>query len=77
MKGVEKIKSELPTMLKDTMKELVIENIITHGDAGAANGTIEFLNGAKGAFSDIFKFSSHGKSAKIKKITIFIIEIQR
>jgi hypothetical protein len=67
----------LDTMLDGTITELTIENIITHGDAGSANGTISFEDGRVFSFCDIFNFTSHGKNAKIKKLTSYVIEINK
>jgi len=37
---------------------LVIDNIITHGPSGAANGAITLANGRSYAFSHLYRFNS-------------------
>ncbi len=73
-----KIEAEksINAMMDDSIKELVIKEIITHGDTGSVNGTMEFKDGSKFAFCDIYKFTSHAKDAKIKEITSFIIALK-
>src|SRR5574341_769874 len=54
--------------------EVVIDTVITHGDAGAVNGAIKAKGGKSYVFCDIYRFSSHAKGAKIKEMTSYIIE---
>ncbi|GAA0606790.1 hypothetical protein GCM10009001_25060 [Virgibacillus siamensis] len=57
----------------DPIIQLEINNIITHGRTGAVNGTISTENNSYG-FCHVYNFTGAGKTAKIKKITIYIIE---
>lgn len=66
----------IDTMLDGSYKELTIETIITHGDTGSANGMMVFEDGSTFGFSDVFKFSSNGKDAKIKKLQSYLVEIK-
>lgn len=75
--GKDNVKDMLKDMLDGTMAELLIENIITHGDAGSANGTITFKDGKRFAFCDVFTFTAHGPNAKIKTLTSYVIEIDK
>ena len=52
---------------------MVISNIITHGPAGAANGTIDLGDGTHQAFSHVYRFRSAADS-RIKEITEYLIE---
>jgi hypothetical protein len=54
--------------------EFSIDTIITHGNTGAVNGTIKARDKKSYVFCDIYKFSSHAKSTKIKEMTSYIIE---
>ncbi len=57
-------------------KELVIENIITHGSTGAVNGCLTTANGTVHAFYDIYIFSGASAKAKIKEVKEYDIEIE-
>lgn len=74
--GKESMTEELEGMLDDTVATLTIENIMTHGDVGAANGTMLFRDGTEYGFCDIFTFTSHAKDAKIKKLQAYVVEIK-
>lgn len=56
------------------IKELVVENILSHGKKGAASGIIKQENGQTFAYSDFYEFSG-AKGTKIKKITTFLIKM--
>ena len=66
----------LDKMLDDSTEELVIQNVITHGDVGSINGTMKFDEGMEFGFCDVYTFTSHAKDAKIKSITSYIVEIK-
>lgn len=72
IRGKSEAAEQIKTMVDGFTKELTIENIITHGDTAAANGTMVFSGGSTFNFCDIFTFTSHSKNAKIKKITSFV-----
>lgn len=70
--GKDVVKEQLRTdASRKKVTELVIDNILSHGDRGAANGILIFENGRKVAFSSFYVFSSHSKDAKIKEITVY------
>lgn len=71
--GKEEFFDELEIMKNEEVAELVLNNIITHGKDGAANGIIKMGNGKVYAFSDFYKFNS-AKGNKIKSITSYVIE---
>jgi hypothetical protein len=71
--GIESAAQEINTMVDGSIQELVIEDIITHGDSGAAYGTMTFNDGNCFAYCDIFTFTSHANDAKIKKMSSFVI----
>jgi hypothetical protein len=54
--------------------EFTIDNVISHGNTGAANGRIKAKGGKTYAFCDIYKFDGYTKSAKIKEMTSYTIE---
>lgn len=73
--GKMEVERVLKAMLDSSMVELTIANIITHGDAGAVNGSMTFKDGTTYGFCDVYTFTSHGKKAKIKTITAYIVEL--
>jgi hypothetical protein len=74
VEGKEQFEKELERMKERKTTELVINNIITHGNSGAMDGTFTLDNGRSYAFCDVYRFSSAAKSAKIKEITSYVIE---
>ncbi|MEQ8419158.1 MAG: nuclear transport factor 2 family protein [Arenibacter algicola] len=54
--------------------ELIIDQILSHGKEGAANGMMKLQNGEKYAFSDFYMFQS-AKGDKIKAITSYCIKM--
>ncbi|WP_318308286.1 nuclear transport factor 2-like protein [Flagellimonas crocea] len=74
IEGKEKFTEELEKMKSEKVSELVIDQILSHGKEGAANGIIKMQDGKKHAFSDFYKFKS-AKGVKIKSITSYVIQI--
>lgn len=52
---------------------LDVKDNISHGKVGAIHGTQIAQDGSIVYFTDIFKFESHSKDAKVKAITSYII----
>lgn len=71
------------SMIEDKEKKdnniscLNIENILSHGKGGAANGWIYLKNGHKKYFADFYSFASHKKDAKINQLTRSIISFEK
>lgn len=65
---------ELEKMKSVKASELIIDQILSHGKRGAANGIIKMQNGKQYAFSDFYVFSGT-KGTKIKTITSYVIQI--
>lgn len=72
IEGKENFIQELEKMQSQKIGELVIEQILSHGKEGAANGIIELSDGRKYAFADFYVFQG-AKGKKIKTITSYII----
>ncbi len=53
--------------------EITIQHVVSHGKAGAVNGTRVLENGKTYAFCDVYEFSS-AKAASVKEITSYVIE---
>ena len=66
---------ELNKMKSEKPSELLLDQILTHGKEGAANGIIKMQNRKKYAFSDFYQFKG-AKGAKIKSITSYTIKIE-
>lgn len=67
----EKVLEELRSM---KTSELMIDQILSHGKEGAANGWMTMENGKKYAFSDFYVFQG-AKGEKIKALTSYCIEV--
>lgn len=65
----------LDTILDQQATMLNVDTILTHGNEGAVNSSIEFSDTRRLRCCDVYKFSSHSKTAKIKHITSYWIEM--
>lgn len=74
VEGKEKFIEELEKMKSEKATELTIEQVLSHGKEGAANGTMKMKNGKKYAFSNFYIFKNT-KSTDLKSITSYVIEI--
>lgn len=73
--GKDNFTYELEKMKTEKASELELEQILSHGKEGAANGTMKMQSGKKYAFSDFYQFNG-AKGAKIISITSYVIEIE-
>lgn len=73
LSGSEAFVVALEAMSGNKASELHLDNIITHGNVGSANGAIVFGR-KRYAFCDVYHFGSFAKDAKIKRITSYVIE---
>lgn len=65
---------------RDTTTELFIDQVATHGKAGAVNGTFRLSGGKKNAkplyeFCYVYEFAN-AKATNVAKITTYVIETQ-
>lgn len=74
IEGIETFSKELEKMKSYKASDLIMEQILSHGKEGAANGIMKMGNGKKYAFSDFYKFKG-AKGEKIKSITSYVIEV--
>ncbi|MCH7415860.1 nuclear transport factor 2 family protein [Belliella sp. R4-6] len=74
IEGKKKFTEELGKMKSKKATELIIEQILSHGKEGAANGIMKMQNGKKYAFSDFYVFKNT-KSTDLKSITSYVIEL--
>lgn len=74
IEGSENFAKELEKMKEQKTTELILDQILSHGKEGAANGIIKIQNGKKYAFSDFYTFNNT-KGRKLKSITSYLIEI--
>ncbi|WP_232696469.1 nuclear transport factor 2 family protein [Brevibacillus daliensis] len=75
IQGKDNIAENLRQMKNSNVLELQINNIITHGKSGAANGIFIFEQKKSYAFSNVYVFSGSAKNAKIKEITSYVIAV--
>jgi hypothetical protein len=74
IEGKENFERELNKMKEKKATELILDQILSHGKVGAANGIIIMENGKKHAFSDFYLFKG-AKGLKIESITSYVIGI--
>lgn len=74
IEGRENFAEELEKMKEQKTTELILDQILSHGKEGAANGIIKSQNGKKYAFSDLYTFNN-AKGEKLKSIISYLIEI--
>lgn len=53
--------------------ELIIENILSHGNVCAANGIMIFDDGGKVAFNNMYAFDGFGKNARVRQIQVYSV----
>lgn len=70
-KGKEHVVDELLRSRTDEPAELIIHNIITHGNTAAANVTAIMQDGGRIEYCDVYRFSGFSKTAKIKDIATY------
>lgn len=76
IQGKENFAKAIGQMENSKVKEVHINNIITHGSTGAVNGLLILEDKHSYSFCDIYNFKSASKNSKIKEITTYIIEIE-
>jgi hypothetical protein len=54
--------------------ELTIQHVLTHGKAGAVNGTTRSADGVTRAFCDVYEFNN-AKGSAVKTITSYVIAL--
>ncbi|WP_067151451.1 nuclear transport factor 2 family protein [Pseudotamlana agarivorans] len=74
LEGIKAFIEELEKMQSVKVAELRIDQILSHGKEGAANGMMKMQNGKQYAFSDFYVFQS-AKGEKIKTITSYCIKL--
>lgn len=75
IEGKEKVLEALGKRRNREITELEIQNIITHGYNGAANGLLKFKGGEVLAFCDIYTFQSPRNNAPVKAIISYLIKL--
>ncbi|QDO95529.1 nuclear transport factor 2 family protein [Formosa sediminum] len=74
IEGIEAFAEELEKMKSVKVSELILNQILSHGKEGAANGEITMENGNQYAFSDFYIFQS-AKGVKVRAITSYCLKI--
>ena len=76
LRGADQVRDALMQMQDVSVRELVIDSIITDGRQGAISGTVIPEYGNQVAFCDICQFAS-GAGGRIKSMKSYTIEIKR
>ncbi|WP_194766483.1 nuclear transport factor 2 family protein [Tamlana sp. I1] len=74
IEGIEAFTEELEKIQSVKTTELILDQILSHGKEGAANGVMTMENGKQYAFSDFYLFQS-AKGEKLKEITSYCIKL--
>lgn len=74
IEGIEAFREELEKIQSAKANELILNQILSHGKEGAANGLMTMENGNQYAFSDFYMFQS-AKGEKVKAITSYCLPI--
>ena len=74
IEGIEAFTEELEKMRSVRATELKLDQILSHGKEGAANGIMIMENSNQYAFSDFYVFQS-AKGEKIQAITSYCIKL--
>ncbi|SIS97677.1 Ketosteroid isomerase-related protein [Zobellia uliginosa] len=74
IEGIEVFAEELEKIQSVKASELILDQILSHGKEGAANGWMTMENGKRYAFSDFYIFQST-KGEKINAITSYCLEV--
>ncbi len=72
IEGKEQFARELEAMNATAPTELILDQVLTHGKLGAANGSIKMPDGSEYAFSDFYEF----RGTKLRKITSYVLKIR-
>lgn len=76
--GKEAVEEALRSMAGDQpATELRIDHILTHGREAALDGVLTFESGRQIAFCDIYVFSSTSKSARIREMNSYAVELSQ
>jgi hypothetical protein len=74
LRGKKDFALALEQMMKDELKEITIQHVISHGKAGAVNGMKGLKNGRTHAFCDVYEFIN-AKGTGVREITSYVLEI--
>lgn len=75
IEGLQSFMDTLRQMHAKPALELEIRHLITHGKTGAVSGTVKYEEGSR-SFCDVYVFNNSSKTAKIKEVTSYMIELQ-
>lgn len=73
IEGTANFTEALEQMKSEKVAELTLEQILSHGKEGAANGIMKMQNGESFAFGDFYVFHNT-KGTKLKKITSYCLK---
>jgi len=75
IQGKDAFAAALAQLAADNVVELSIHHVVTHGKAGAVNGTLTLADGQTCAFCDVYEFNG-AKASSVQQITSYVISIQ-
>jgi hypothetical protein len=72
--GKERIAAALEHAHADRIARVTIGRVVSHGKAGAVNGTVEYTSGRTVEFCDMYDFAS-AKGSSVARITSYAVEV--
>jgi hypothetical protein len=67
--------SAVDRLLGGEVLSLTLHSVLTHGDEGCVTGVMGLTDGRSIRFCDVYKFTGHSKTAKLKTITSFVVRL--
>lgn len=74
IQGVDEFRAGLVKMKDNSVVELSIHNIITHGKSASVNGEMKMKDGKSYGFADFYEFTSAG-GKKVKEIKSYVLAL--
>ncbi|NSL86204.1 hypothetical protein ECE50_005155 [Chitinophaga sp. Mgbs1] len=73
VEGKDTVLTALRQHRSDTLAELTIHTIVTHGYHGVAEGLLKYKDGRQVAFCDVYQFKASANNAPVKAITTYAV----
>jgi hypothetical protein len=67
--------SAVDRLLGGEVLSLTLHSVLTHGDECCVTGVMGLADGRAIRFCDVYKFTGHSKTAKLKTITSFVVRL--
>lgn len=75
IRGKDEFAAALDSVLDRQAVRLSVDSIITHGNQGAVSSTVDLSDNRRQRCCDVYAFGGHSRTATIKRITSYWIEV--